>query len=92
MSTIQYAIIGRRPNGEVLHYVSDATQGSRFVPSSHDRAYIFTDSDYAEVEAENLQRQYRGLAIEIERRAIPVDMETIHRNAMTDAFGDHGQG
>jgi hypothetical protein len=65
---VTFAIIGRRPNGEVLHYCSSHTQGSRFVPSAYSLADVFTDSDIAEVTLERLAPKWRGLKLEIERR------------------------
>ena len=70
MSTVQFAIIGKRPNGEVLHYVSNHTQGERFVPS----AYFITDSDVAEVVIDRIAPKYVGLSLSLERRLTPVCM------------------
>jgi hypothetical protein len=65
---VTFAIIGRRPTGEILHYVSNHTQGSRFVPNAYSLADVFTDSDIAEVTLERLAPEWLGLKLDIERR------------------------
>lgn len=67
MSTAQtWVITGTRPNGEVLYYVSDATQGTRFVPNAHSLAYVWRKHDVAMREVENMAKAYRGLVIGLE--------------------------
>jgi len=64
----EYSIIGTRQNGEVLYYVSDATQGTRFVPNAYSLAYVWRKHDVAMREVENMARQYRGLVVSLEPR------------------------
>lgn len=64
---VAWAIVGKRPNGEVLYYVNGAN-GVVFVPCAYSIAYIWRKRDVALREVENMCRQFKGLAVSLEQR------------------------
>lgn len=62
-----WAIIGTRPNGEVLYYVSDSN-GVKFVPNAHSLAFVWRKRHVALMEVDNMSKAYRGLTVSLEAR------------------------
>lgn len=62
-----WLITGTRSNGEVLYYVSNATQGASFVPNAQSIAYRWFKRDVALCEVANMARLYKGLVIGLEQ-------------------------
>lgn len=65
MSTY-FAIIGKRSNGETLHYC--LSNHSPMVPNGYSMAILYPERETAVRQMRKLERDFKGLVFSIERR------------------------